>query len=58
MSEKRRGLGRGLGALIPQAPAGDRPIDVFFRDAEPVKPAIVRPAERSGSHVSFCSCVP
>jgi len=39
MSEKRRGLGRGLGALIPQAPAGDRPIDVFFRDAEPVKPA-------------------
>ncbi|WP_286955781.1 MULTISPECIES: ParB/RepB/Spo0J family partition protein [Arsenicicoccus] len=39
MSEKRRGLGRGLGALIPQAPAGDRPIDVFFRDAEPAKPA-------------------
>ncbi|WP_392467775.1 ParB/RepB/Spo0J family partition protein [Arsenicicoccus cauae] len=38
MSEKRRGLGRGLGALIPQAPAGDRPIDVFFRDAEQVKP--------------------
>lgn len=37
MSEKRRGLGRGLGALIPSAPAakpaGDRPVDdVFFRD--------------------------
>lgn len=34
MSEKRRGLGRGLGALIPTAPqtrsAGDRPVDVFF----------------------------
>lgn len=36
MSEKRRGLGRGLGALIPAAPptakgpAGDRPVDVFF----------------------------
>jgi ParB family transcriptional regulator, chromosome partitioning protein len=37
MSEKRRGLGRGLGALIPSAPAtgtgratGDRPVDVFF----------------------------
>lgn len=30
MSERRRGLGRGLGALIPSAPAGDRPSDVFF----------------------------
>ena len=35
MSEKRRGLGRGLGALIPPAPtpaqdASDRPVDVFF----------------------------
>ena len=38
MSEKRRGLGRGIGALIPPAPspsgataAGrERPVDVFF----------------------------
>lgn len=36
MSEKRRGLGRGLGALIPSGTAtvrpapGDRPVDVFF----------------------------
>lgn len=34
MSEKRRGLGRGLGALIPTAPAqtpgAPRPSDVFF----------------------------
>ena len=34
MSEKRRGLGRGLGALIPPAPTpaadSDRPVDVFF----------------------------
>lgn len=31
MSERRRGLGRGLGALIPPGPAGaDRPSDVFF----------------------------
>ncbi|UCN14760.1 ParB/RepB/Spo0J family partition protein [Cellulomonas iranensis] len=37
MSEKRRGLGRGLGALIPtglETPrsTGDRPVDVFFPD--------------------------
>jgi ParB family chromosome partitioning protein len=37
MSEKRRGLGRGLGALIPPAPQpaaqdADRPVDVFFPD--------------------------
>lgn len=31
MAEKRRGLGRGLGALIPSSPSGDsRPVDVFF----------------------------
>ncbi len=34
MSEKRRGLGRGLGALIPPTnptrAGGDRPVDVFF----------------------------
>lgn len=37
MSEKRRGLGRGLGALIPtgletRSPEGARPVDVFFPD--------------------------
>lgn len=34
MSEKRRGLGRGLGALIPTGPQAyaERPSDVFFRD--------------------------
>lgn len=32
MSEKRRGLGRGLGALIPTSPEQDRPVDVFFPD--------------------------
>jgi ParB family transcriptional regulator, chromosome partitioning protein len=35
MSEKRRALGRGLGALIPNSPAvegSSRPVDVFFRD--------------------------
>ncbi|MFP3580906.1 ParB/RepB/Spo0J family partition protein [Arthrobacter sp. fls2-241-R2A-200] len=41
MSEKRRGLGRGLGALIPSSPAGaqsggvttSRPVDLFFPEA-------------------------
>jgi ParB family chromosome partitioning protein len=35
MSEKRRALGRGLGALIPNAPtspATSRPVDVFFNE--------------------------
>jgi len=30
MSEKRRGLGRGLGALIPTTSDNERPVDVFF----------------------------
>jgi ParB family chromosome partitioning protein len=35
MSEKRRALGRGLGALIPSGTATtDRPVDVFFRDQD------------------------
>ena len=40
MSDKRRGLGRGLGALIPSAPAqrsaGERPVDVFFPQGDAV----------------------
>jgi ParB family chromosome partitioning protein len=49
VSEKRRGLGRGLGALIPSGPSaatragGDRPIDVFFPAATPTKPAAETP---------------
>ena len=41
MSEKRRALGRGLGALIPSGPSTtDRPVDVFFRDQDvPAMPA-------------------
>ena len=34
MSEKRRALGRGLGALIPSG--ADRPVDVFFRERDGV----------------------
>ena len=33
-AQKKRGLGRGLGALIPSAPEGDRPVDVFFAAGE------------------------
>ncbi len=34
MSEKRRALGRGLGALIPTATGSARPVDVFFRERD------------------------
>jgi len=40
MSEKRRALGRGLGALIPTSPEGNgssRPMDVFFRGNTPAR---------------------
>jgi ParB family transcriptional regulator, chromosome partitioning protein len=39
MSEKRRGLGRGLGALIPTSPERERPVDVFFPSAPRVTEA-------------------
>jgi ParB family chromosome partitioning protein len=44
MAEKRRALGRGLGALIPSAPSGstNRPVDVFFPDQ--------KSADSSGDH--------
>ncbi|MEP6649785.1 MAG: ParB/RepB/Spo0J family partition protein [Lapillicoccus sp.] len=38
MSEKRRALGRGLGALIPTSPGTARPVDVFFRESTPPPP--------------------
>ena len=52
MSEKRRALGRGLGALIPSGPATDRPIDVFFRDQDPVTPPPTVPVDDSGQSAS------
>src|SRR5438128_2572158 len=52
MSEKRRGLGRGLGALIPSsgaatggAAAPSRPVDLFFPEAR-------RPAEQDDEATS------
>ncbi|MGL5849927.1 MAG: ParB/RepB/Spo0J family partition protein [Phycicoccus sp.] len=48
MSEKRRALGRGLGALIPSGSATsvtERPVDVFFKDRDgPSGPADLPPA--------------
>ena len=44
MSEKRRGLGRGLGALIPTSPERERPVDVFF----PSAPRVVEADQQAG----------
>lgn len=50
MAERRRGLGRGLGALIPSGPldGAERPVDVFFpadgRADLPVVDHVVSPA--------------
>lgn len=51
MSDKRRGLGRGLGALIPTAPELNRPVDVFFPPApvsttEP-EPVVAAPKKKA-----------
>src|SRR5450759_1044835 len=49
MSEKRRALGRGLGALIPTSPEGNgssRPMDVFFRGNLGARPGDVPPVSR------------
>lgn len=49
MAEKRRGLGRGLGALIPSGPSGaDRPVDVFFPGASTTVATDPAPSEREG----------
>ena len=59
MSEKRRALGRGLGALIPTAGsvAVDRPVDVFFRDRDEGSVADDAPA-RNGAPQTPQSDVP
>ena len=46
MSEKRRALGRGLGALIPSGTGtAERPVDVFFRDQDRPATPVADPAE-------------
>lgn len=49
-TKKRSGLGRGIGALIPQT-QGDRPVDVFFPAAEvaPAGDTAVKTAAGSGA---------
>lgn len=49
MAEKRRGLGRGLGALIPSSAGDTRPVDVFFPGSTAVAPETAEPdaAERA-----------
>jgi len=39
MAERKRGLGRGIGALIPTSASDDRPVDVFFPDRAVQPPA-------------------
>jgi len=51
MSEKRRGLGKGLGALIPTTPAQGRPVDVFFPEHQGTEgraEAATKPGARAG----------
>ncbi|GAA1321947.1 ParB/RepB/Spo0J family partition protein [Leucobacter albus] len=44
-TKKRSGLGRGIGALIPQSPAdGERPVDVFFPAAGSAAASAAAPA--------------
>ncbi|MBZ2197009.1 ParB/RepB/Spo0J family partition protein [Occultella gossypii] len=50
MSERRRGLGRGLGALIPTTPpsgggGAGRPVDVFFPDSRGAATAVATPPD-------------
>lgn len=48
-TKKRGGLGRGIGALIPQSPSeGERPVDVFFTAAA-AAPASATPSEEASS---------
>ena len=56
-TNKRTGLGRGIGSLIPTTPTTERPVDVFFPDqitpsAEQPAPALV---EVPGARLAFVS---
>src|SRR5690349_7333499 len=51
MAEKRRALGRGLGALIPSAPSGGagRPVDVCFTEQKQAEPTTAEASEAPSS---------
>jgi len=57
VSDKRRGLGRGLGALIPtspdgQRPKGERPVDVFFPGPSTASTAVIDGGAEPGAEGS------
>lgn len=53
MAKKRTGLGRGIGALIPQAPGNTgRPMDVFFNNT-PSSSGIATPADEELAASAF-----
>ena len=58
MSEKRRGLGRGLGALIPTSPERERPVDVFFPSAPRAAEAVQNANPETGGVGSDGSSAP
>ncbi len=47
MAERKRGLGRGLGALIPDVVTEDRPVDVFFGQQAEADSDVSRETPRS-----------
>ena len=58
MSERRRGLGKGLGALIPPGPSGDRPSDVFFPRAGTGTAPLPDPDELEAAAARFTGNTP
>ncbi|QRV02179.1 ParB/RepB/Spo0J family partition protein [Arcanobacterium phocisimile] len=55
MAEKRRGLGRGIGALFPaeQEETRKRPIDIFFSNSEKKEPSGVSSGQESLSQLQI-----
>ena len=67
MSEKRRGLGRGLGALIPSSASGNasgngaavsRPVDLFFPEGRKKVTSVEDDADRTTSDNSSAVAAP
>ena len=51
-TKKRGGLGRGIGALIPQTSEGERPVDVFFPNRTAAQVADEAAASDSGEGIA------